>query len=360
MAAIVAVRRMRTTARQKETRMTPVHKPAERRLIVICVPPAAQSLDISGPLDCFLEANRQCSDGPAYDVRLVAVDGGTQVRAGGMTLVPDTEFSRLGGGIDTLLIAGTPDYARAAEFSAFSIWLQAQARDVRRLGSVCTGAFFLGAAGILSEHQATTHWQHAAELADLYPQSEILPDAIYVADRGIYTSAGVTAGIDLALRLIEEDLGHDIAMAVARRLVVFLRRPGGQSQFSAHLAAQTARESRIASVQGWILKNIDKDLSLAVLADRAGMSPRNFTRLFQTETATTPAVFVEYVRIDVARRLLEESDAPLKRIAERCGFASADTLRRAFQRQVKTTPAEYRDHFCRRQPSARLRPPEQR
>ncbi|WP_320177669.1 GlxA family transcriptional regulator [Roseovarius pacificus] len=334
--------------------MTPVHKPAARRLVVICVPPEAQSLDISGPLDCFLEANRQCLDGPAYDVRLVAVDGGTQVRAGGMTLVPDTGFSRLGGVIDTLLIAGTPDYDRAAEFSAFTLWLQTQACDVRRLGSVCTGAFFLGAAGILSGHQVTTHWQHAAELARIYPQAQILPDAIYVADRGMYTSAGVTAGIDLALHLIEEDLGNDMAMAVARRLVVFLRRPGGQSQFSAHLAAQTARESRIASVQGWILNNIDKDLSLAVLADRAGMSSRNFARLFQAETGTTPAVFVEYARIDVARRLLEESDAPLKRIAEHCGYASADTLRRAFQRQVKTSPAEYRDHFCRQQPTAKL------
>lgn len=331
--------------------MTVSRLSAAPRLVVICVPPNAQSLDISGPLDCFLEANRHRSDGPAYTVSLVAVAGGGQVRVGGMTLVPDTEFSRLEGAIDTLLVAGTPDYARAGEFSTFASWLRERARDVRRLGAVCTGAFFLGAAGILSGRQATTHWQHAAELAEACPLSEILPDAIYVADRGIYTSAGVTAGIDLALRLIEEDLGHDMAMIVARRLVVFLRRPGGQSQFSAHLAAQTARESRVASVQAWILDNIDKDLRLTVLAARAGMSQRNFARMFQAETGTTPAAFVEYARIDTARRMLEDTDAPLKRIAVSCGFTSPDTLRRAFQRQVKTGPAEYRDHFCRRLPA---------
>lgn len=322
--------------------------PADRpRQIVICVPPLGQSLDVAGPLDCFLEANALASGAPPYAVRLVSVDGGMQVRAGGMTMVMDAAYRDLDGEIDTLLVAGTTDYGKAGDYRDFAAWLRAQEGRVRRLGSVCTGAFFLQAAGLLDGRQATTHWQNAAELAALCPQAEILPDAIYVADNGLYTSAGVAAGIDLALRLIEEDHGHDMAMRVAQRLVVFLKRPGGQSQFSAHLAAQTARESRIAEIQGWILDNIAADLSVAALAARAGMSARNFTRLFLAETGTTPAAFVEYARVDAVRRALEETDAPLKAIAAACGFAGPDTLRRAFLRQVKTTPAEYRDHFSR-------------
>lgn len=319
------------------------------RLVVICVPPAAQSLDISGPLDCFLEAN-QVAQAPVYEIRLIAVDGRMQVRVGGMTLLMDATFPDLAEEIDTLLIAGTPDYAGAGEFPAFADWLRRQAGAVRRMGSVCTGAFFLAAAGLLEGRRATTHWQHVAELALWCPEAEIRPDAIYIEDSGVYTSAGVTAGIDLALRLIEEDLGHEAAMRVARRLVVFLKRPGGQSQFSAHLAAQTAQESRIAGVQKWILENVTADLSVTTLAQRIGMSPRNFARLFLAQTGTTPAAFVEHVRVDAMRRALEDSDMPLKAIAAQCGFSGPDIARRAFLRRVKTTPAEYREHFCRSDP----------
>lgn len=319
--------------------------------VVICIPPDAQSLDVSGPLDCFLEANRLMGEA-CYDMQLVSVDGARQVRAGAMTLMLDAEFAEIPEGIDTLLVAGTPRYDRADDFPVFSAWLRVRAGDVRRIGSVCTGAFFLAESGLLEGRQATTHWQHAAELATCCPGADVLPDAIYVEDGGLYTSAGVTAGIDLALRLIEEDHGHEIAMRVAQRLVVFLKRPGGQSQFSAHLAAQMAQEGRIAQVQGWILDNVSADLSVAVLAQRVGMSPRNFSRLFLAEAGITPAAFVEYARVDAVRRALEETEMPLKSIASLCGFAGPDTLRRAFLRRVKTTPAEYREHFCRSHPAS--------
>ena len=218
-------------------------------------------------------------------------------------------------------------------------------RTARRYGSVCTGAFFLGAAGLLDGLSATTHWQHAAELAERFPAAKVVPDQIYVEDGPLYTSAGVTAGIDLALKLIEDDHGRELALKVARRLVVFLKRPGGQSQFSAHLAAQIASEGRIQSVQHWILDHLSLDLTLTVLADRAGMSVRNFTRVFQSETGLTPSNFVEMARVDAARRLLEDTDTPLQRVASRCGFASPDTMRRAFLRQIGTGPSDYRERF---------------
>jgi transcriptional regulator GlxA family with amidase domain len=212
---------------------------------------------------------------------------------------------------------------------------------------VCTGAFFLGAAGLLDGLNATTHWQHAAELAERFPAAKVVPDQIYVEDGSLYTSAGVTAGIDLALKLIEDDHGRDLALMVARRLVVFLKRPGGQSQFSAHLAAQITNEGRIQSVQHWILDHLSLDLTLTSLAGRAAMSVRNFTRVFQNETGITPADFVEMARVDSARRLLEESDTPLQRVASRCGFASPDTMRRAFLRRIGTGPSDYRERFRR-------------
>jgi transcriptional regulator GlxA family with amidase domain len=212
---------------------------------------------------------------------------------------------------------------------------------------VCTGAFFLGAAGLLDGMNATTHWQHAAELAERFSAANVAPDQIYIQDGPLYTSAGVTAGIDLALKLIEDDHGRDLALTVARRLVVFLKRPGGQSQFSAHLAAQIADEGKIRSVQHWILDHLSQDLTLDSLASRAAMSVRNFTRVFQSETATTPADFVEMARVDAARRLLEESETPLQRVASRCGFGSPDTMRRAFLRRIGAGPSDYRDRFRR-------------
>jgi len=321
-------------------------KPA-RKSVAIVVPPNAQSLDVSGPLDVFLEANRQSSGGAVYEVRLVAIGASRTIKAGGMSLVTDSSTVDDVRSIDTMLVAGTPDYAFAYASTDFHAWLRRRAPKTRRYGSVCTGAFFLGAAGLLDGMNATTHWQHAAELAERFPAAKVVPDQIYVQDGALYTSAGVTAGIDLALKLIEDDHGRDLALMVARRLVVFLKRPGGQSQFSAHLAAQIADEGKIRSLQHWILDHLSLDLTLDSLASRVAMSVRNFTRVFQGETGTTPADFVEMARVDAARRLLEESETPLQRVALRCGFASPDTMRRAFLRRIGTGPSEYRERFRR-------------
>jgi transcriptional regulator GlxA family with amidase domain len=323
-----------------------VAKPG-RKSVAIIVPPNAQSLDVSGPLDAFLEANRQSSGGAVYEVRLVAAGASRTIKAGGMSLVADSTIFDDARPIDTLLVAGTPDYAVAYTSADLHAWLRRRAPKTRRYGSVCTGAFFLGAAGLLDGMSATTHWQHAAELAERFPAAKIVPDQIYVQDGALYTSAGVTAGIDLALRLIEDDHGRDLALAVARRLVVFLKRPGGQSQFSAHLAAQIADEGKIRSLQHWILDHLSLDLSLDLLASRVAMSVRNFTRVFQGETGTTPADFVEMARVDAAKRLLEESETPLQRVAVRCGFSSPDTMRRAFLRRIGIGPSDYRERFRR-------------
>jgi transcriptional regulator GlxA family with amidase domain len=316
-----------------------------RKAVAIVVPPNAQSLDVAGPLDAFLEANRQSTGGAFYQVRLIAAGARRSIKAGGMSLVADSSILDDASSIDTMLVAGTPDYALAYTSADFHAWLRRRAPKTRRYGSVCTGAFFLGAAGLLDGKNATTHWQHAAELAERFPAAKIVPDLIYVQDGALYTSAGVTAGIDLALKLIEDDLGRDLALKVARRLVVFLKRPGGQSQFSAHLAAQMADEGKIRSLQHWILDHLSLDLTLNSLASRVAMSVRNFTRVFQTETGITPADFVEMARVDAARRLLEESDTPLQRVASRCGFASPDTMRRCFMRRIGTGPSNYRERF---------------
>jgi transcriptional regulator GlxA family with amidase domain len=316
-----------------------------RKPVAIVVPPNAQSLDVAGPLDAFLEANRHSAGEAFYEIRLIAAGAGRTIKAGGMSLVTDSSIFDDGRSIDTLLVAGTPDYALAYTSTDFHAWLRRRAPRTRRYGSVCTGAFFLGAAGLLDGMNATTHWQHAAELADRFPAAKVVPDQIYVQDGALYTSAGVTAGIDLALKLIEDDQGRDIALKVARRLVVFLKRPGGQSQFSAHLAAQMADEGKIRSLQHWILDHLSLDLTVDSLASRVAMSVRNFARVFQTETGSTPADFVEMARIDAARRMLEESDTRLQRVASRCGFASPDTMRRCFMRRIGTGPSNYRERF---------------
>jgi transcriptional regulator GlxA family with amidase domain len=313
--------------------------------VAIVIPDNAQSLDISGPLDAFLEANRQAPAKCNYQVRLLSMGPERAVKAGAMSLTTDGSILDDEKPIDTLLVAGTPDYNQAHSAASLHAWLRRQAPRTRRYGSVCTGAFFLGAAGLLDGLSATTHWQHATELAEQFPAAQIVPDQIFLQDGALWTSAGVTAGIDLALKLIEDDHGRNVALAVARRLVVFLKRPGGQSQFSAHLAAQLATEGRIQAVQNWILDHLSLDLSVSTLASRAAMSVRNFTRVFQQEAGTTVADFVEMARVDSARRLLEDTDKALQRVASSCGFANPDTMRRAFLRRIGTGPSEYRERF---------------
>jgi transcriptional regulator GlxA family with amidase domain len=249
------------------------------------------------------------------------------------------------GRIDTLVVAGGVGTRRAATDPDVVAWTRSAAKRSRRITSVCSGAFVLGAAGLLDGRRATTHWQWCDTLAHLYPQAEIERDAIFVVDGPVYTSAGVTAGMDLALALVEEDLGADVAREVAQQLVVFLRRPGGQSQFSAQIAAPPAEREPLREVQSYIAANVAADLSVPALAQRAAMSPRNFARAFRRETDMTPAAYVESVRVEQARIALEGSDAQVESIARHCGFGTVETMRRAFHRRLGVGPAAYRSRF---------------
>jgi transcriptional regulator GlxA family with amidase domain len=212
---------------------------------------------------------------------------------------------------------------------------------------VCTGAFLLAEAGLLDGLRVTTHWSAAALLQQRYPQLRVDPDPIWIREGRIWTSAGVTSGMDLALALVEDDLGRDLALAIARRLVLFLKRPGGQSQFSAQLATQLADRTPLRDLQGWIAEHPGADLSVEALAHRVAMSPRHFARVFTQQVGRTPARFVEESRVEAARRRLEESDDAIEAVAERCGFGSPETMRRAFLRVLRVNPAAYRSRFRR-------------
>ncbi|MDB5364559.1 MAG: AraC family transcriptional regulator, partial [Rhodospirillales bacterium] len=249
--------------------------------------------------------------------------------------------------IDTLLIAGCPTAADDRPPPAVLDWLQQTAPKTRRFGSVCSGAFLLAAAGLLDGRRITTHWAVARQLAERYPRVEVDDDSIHVRDGKVRTAAGVTAGLDLALALVEEDLGRDIAMRVASQLVMFFKRPGGQLQFSRKGEAAPQGRSALQEIQRWIAANPGLDHSVPSLAQRMELSPRHFARLFRSEVGMTPAAWVEAARVTAARALLEDGhDAP-KQVAARCGFADADVLRRAFARHVGVTPAEYRKRHGR-------------
>lgn len=312
------------------------------RQIAIIVPPNTQLLDVSGPMDAFLEANRQSGGAVSYELCLVATSPNKMVRAGGTSLLADTSIFDEDRRIDTLLVMGTPDYEFAYESAELHAWLRRRAQVTRRCGSIGTGAFFLGAAGLLDGMNATTHWQHTAELAARCPSARILADHIYVEDGKLHTSAGVTAGIDLALKLIEEDYGRELARKVARSLVVSCQSFGDHLQFSTHLAARHPNEDRIQAVQHWIHDHLALDLTLKTLAGRAAMGVRHFSRVFQQETGTTPGDFVEMARVEAARQLLADSDMMLKQVAARCGFANSDVMGRAFMRKTGTKPRHYR------------------
>ena len=313
--------------------------------IIMLVFPDVQLLDVAGPLDVFAEAGHQIGNRAAYSFELVALEMGPLRASNGVRLLPDATLDNASADVDTLLVAGNPFMADYERNPVVADWVREMSKSARRTGSVCSGAFVLAHAGLLDGKRATTHWNSAERLAAQFPDITVEPDSIYVKDGSIYTSAGVTAGMDLALAMVEEDFGRGIALKVARELVMFLKRPGGQSQFSAPLAAQIAERSAIRDVQNWVLENLAKPLSVEQLADRAGMSVRNFARNFKRETQWTPAEFVERARLDTARRMVEETKQPMKRIASVAGFGDTNTLRRAFLRQLGVTPADYRRRF---------------
>jgi transcriptional regulator GlxA family with amidase domain len=302
-----------------------------------------QSLDLTGPAEVFSVADRLRPG--SYSIELVASAGDRIETSSGFRLAVDRAIADCAGRIDTLVVAGGLGVAGALRDEALLAWIREAARRSRRVASVCTGAFLLARAGLLDGKRATTHWSGCAELRRRHPEVTVEDDPIFVRDGDVWTSAGVTAGIDLALALVEEDLGHDLALDVARQLVLFVRRPGGQAQFSTQLAAQAAEREPLRELQAWMPDHLSEDLSVPALAERAFMSPRNFARAFRREVGVTPGAYVERLRVERARLALETGDAPVEAIALQCGFGTVETMRRAFHRRLYVGPAEYRARF---------------
>jgi transcriptional regulator GlxA family with amidase domain len=315
------------------------------RLMVILAFPGVQLLDVSGPLDVFAEANAR-SGKILYQPKVVSSVGREIRSSSGVGLVADARLEDGDlDGVDTLLVAGSPDAAAAVLDEPTTTWLGINARHARRYGSVCAGAFFLAHTGLLDRRRVTTHWAVSATFAERFPTIQLDVDAIHVADGPVRTAAGVTAGLDLALSLVEEDHGRDLAMAVASQLVMFFKRPGGQLQFSRKGEAAPTGRAALQEVQRWVATEPAADHSIARLAERTGLSERHFARLFHNEIGMTPARWVEESRVGAARRMLEEGGHAPKQVATLCGFANADTLRRAFVKHVGVTPADYRRRY---------------
>jgi transcriptional regulator GlxA family with amidase domain len=310
--------------------------------------PSVKLLDVTGPIQVFASANAfmaQAGEAMPYAIRIVAQSGDRVEASGGVELAVHP-LSAVDAALDTLVIAGGEGVAAAATDTALIDWVRERAKQSRRTASVCTGAFLLAASGMLDGRRAVTHWAFCAELARRFPAIRVEPDRIFIQDGPVWTSAGVTSGIDLALALVEEDLGRAAALAVARYLVVFLKRPGGQAQFSEFLSLQTTDE-RFGALHDWISNHLGGDLSLPVLARQAGMSERSFSRHYAEATGQTPARAIERLRVQGARHLLSETRLPVKRISQRCGFGSEETMRRSFLRLLDTTPQDYRARFSR-------------
>jgi transcriptional regulator GlxA family with amidase domain len=335
----------------KSPRFPPIVRRAANapRIIEMLAYPAVQLLDVTGPLQVFATANdlvTQAGGAAPYVLRVVAKAGqdGKGVTASAGLGIAAGPLPRAGAVVDTLLVAGGPGVEAAIADPELVDWVRQRVKKTRRVGSVCTGAFLLAASGALDGRRAATHWSVCKELARRYPAVKVEADPIFVRDGAVWTSAGVTAGIDLALALVEQDLGRTVALAVARYLVVFLKRPGGQSQFSEALSLQSA-EDEFGALHDWIGKHLADDISLPRLADQAGMSERSFSRHYAEATGQTPARAVERLRVEAARRLLSETRLPVKRISQRCGFGSEETMRRSFLRVLAATPQDYRSRF---------------
>jgi transcriptional regulator GlxA family with amidase domain len=317
--------------------------------VVIVVFDGHQLLDLAGPVEVLRTATL-LGAAPPYRTTLATM-GGQRVRSeSGVELGADASLAALAGGsrrVDTLLVVGGLGSGAAAADTQLVTDLVRLARRARRIGSICSGAFVLAAAGLLDGYEATTHWASCEALAERRPEIDVHLDRIFVRDRDRWTSAGVTAGIDLLLAMVEEDHGPALAHAVAGWLVVFARRPGGQSQFSVQLRAEPAATSSIAELQRWMPEHLDEDLGVEPLAARVAMSARNFARVFRREIGVTPATYVEELRVEMARRLLETTDLTVSAVAERVGLHHAETLHRAFRRRLGTTPDRYRQHFAR-------------
>jgi transcriptional regulator GlxA family with amidase domain len=305
--------------------------------VVVFVFDGVQPLDAVGPHEVLRAGG--------YAVEVVSPSGRPVRSESGLTLGVDRSLASVRGRIDTLLVAGGDGVLAAAADPEVVRHVRRLARGARRVTSVCSGAFVLAEAGLLDGRRVTTHWRRCAQLAERYPAVTVDPDPIFVRDGDVWTSAGVTAGMDLALALVEQDRGREVALAIARQLVMYVQRPGGQAQFSAALQAQRADRDVLRELQAWLPDHLDDDLAVAALARRVAMSPRHFAREFTAEVGVTPARHVEDLRVEAARRLLESTRRGVEDIAAACGFGTAETMRRAFLRSVRVPPADYRRRF---------------
>ena len=332
-------------------RTDPVSLARATRRIVFVAAPEVEILDLVGPLQVFARAadffdRENPGSQPIYSVEVVTTSSRRSLVANcGLRIIAHKTFRELRGKIDTLLVAGGNSIERDEINPEVVRWLRKIAGRIRRIGSVCTGAMLLARAGLLDGRRATTHWNWCEALVRRAPRAEVDPDPIFIRDENVYTSAGVTAGMDLALALVEEDHGSRLALQVARNLVLYLRRPGGQSQFSAALSLQLTDRKPLRELEAWVLDNLNRPLTVPVLAERVAMSPRNFARVFIKEMKTTPAKFVERLRVEAARRRLEESHNSMEAIASECGFGNINSMRNVFQRALKIPPGQYRRHF---------------
>lgn len=323
--------------------------PSPPRRILMVVYPGIQLLDVVGPLEIFAAATEGAAEAgggdPGYTLDVIGSEPGVVRASSGLILGVDRAYEDVPEDVDTLIVAGGRGTAQAFTDRRVLDCIRTAAAGARRVSSVCTGAFVLGAAGLLDGHRATTHWQNVEGFAQLFPKVEVEPDSIYVRDGRVWTSAGVTAGIDLALALVEEDLGRPLALEVSRRMVFFLKRPGGQSQFSAQLSGQLAERDPLRDLQAFIVESPDVEHTVESLAERVGMSARNFSRVFTKQVGQSPARFVERVRVEAARRRLEESGHSVDQVADEVGFGTSETMRRAFLRQIGVGPTAYRERF---------------
>lgn len=315
------------------------------RSVAIVLFPHVQSLDVAGPLDVFAEANGFVAAEDGYQITTIGAAPYPILASNGMPLGAEYTLETAPTQFDILLLPGGPRLPEGIEMPNITAWLKEATPLAGRYGSICTGAFILGHAGLLDGKQVATHWSHAQQLADLFPQARVEADRIYVRDGTLMTSAGVTAGIDMALALVSEDHGPAIALAVAKRLLVVAQRQGGQSQFSPYLTASVDDDSPVAKIQRYVMEHIAEPFSVERLAEVVAMSPRSFARVFARDAKVTPAEFVQRARIDAARRLLEGSEMAIKAVAYHCGFGSAARMRLIFSQRLGVTPTQYRDSF---------------
>ncbi|NGZ83141.1 GlxA family transcriptional regulator [Duganella aceris] len=318
--------------------------------LTLLVLDGVQALDVAGPMDVFAEANQFLAEKDRYDVTLVGAHPGAVTTSSGMAFQVHADYLHADAASDLLLVAGGPRFAEYTPAPALIGWLRRQAQGAARFGAVCNGVFLLGHAGLLEGREVTTHWDHAERLAAQFPAARVRPDKIFVRDGELFTSGGVSSGIDLCLALVAEDWGQELAVKVAKRLIVPMRRDGGQSQYSPYLAVVPQEESLVSKVFKYVTDHISDALSIEQIADAVGVSRRTFSRAFAKHARVTPSVFVDQVRIDFSRKLLEETDLPMKTVAYRSGFHSATQMRMIFTRQLDTTPMRYRE---RHRPPAR-------